>query len=90
MGKLDKAPRFQTRQLRDGSGFCVLTQWPDRGIERYSGFKSKVEAQRRIEEIARRWINDRFAPTFKGAATFKGADCASEIQTAEIRAAQVA
>jgi hypothetical protein len=56
MSKPAKAPRFEPRQLKDGSGWYVLVSWGDRPSEQTGSFATKVQAEEWVDETRDLWI----------------------------------
>ena len=51
-----KPPKFEPRELKDGSGFYVLVIWPYGPEEHVNGFRSVDEAKIWIDLESKGWL----------------------------------
>ena len=59
MKPLNKQPKIEPRELRDGSGWYALVTWGDRPSEQVGGFRTETEARHWIAHGAAAWIKQR-------------------------------
>lgn len=61
MKTVNKHPKLEPRELRDGSGWYALVIWGDRPSEQVGGFASETEARHWIDHSAAAWVRERLA-----------------------------
>jgi hypothetical protein len=58
MKPLNKQPKIEARELRDGSGWYALVTWGDRPSEQVGGFSTEAEARHWIAHGAAAWVKE--------------------------------
>jgi hypothetical protein len=56
MKKSTNAPVMTARELKDGSGWYVLFEWPNGRTRQMDGFQSEMEAETWIQEESEVWL----------------------------------
>jgi hypothetical protein len=56
MKKSTNAPVMTARELKDGSGWYVLFEWPNGRTRQMDGFQSEMEAETWIQEESKVWL----------------------------------
>jgi hypothetical protein len=56
MKKSTNTPIMKARELKDGSGWYVLFEWPNGRTRQMDGFRSELEAETWIQEESEVWL----------------------------------
>ena len=56
MEKSTNVPVMKARELKDGSGWYVLFEWPNGRTRQMDGFRTELEAETWIQEESEVWL----------------------------------